>query len=190
MLLIAIIDDDDYVCSQVEEYLRRISLNYDVSIEVDIYNSGEAFQRHLCDGDYYDVIFLDIEMSGMSGLDVSRILREMLGNEATQIVYISGKTEYAIDVFDYDPIHFLPKPLTEQLVEKAFQKILRKLNIKAEAFSYKVGTQINKIPIKNIIYFESEGRKVKVHFQGKINSFYGSLDKVQRELKMHDFILM
>ena len=190
MLNMAIVDDDNYVCSEVEEYLKNLSKKYDIITNVDIFNTGEALKNHLCSGVYYDVVFLDIELDGISGLDISYILRKTLGNEATQIVYISGKTEYAIDVFDYDPIHFLPKPLSEELIDKAYQKILRKLNVKEEAFAYKIGSETRKIPLKDIIYFESDGRKVVLYTDKNKDSFYGSLEKVYLQLKSYGFILI
>ena len=190
MLLIAIVDDEDYICSLVEELLHSILHKYQLAAEIEIFNSGDRFQQHLSNGKYYDVVFLDIELGKISGLDVSQMLRTSLGNEATQIIYISGKTEYAIDVFDYDPIYFLAKPLTEEMVEKAFKKIIRKLNIKAEAFTYKVGAHTFKIPIKDIVYFENQGRKITIHFQNKTDHFYGSLDKVRNQLEKYHFILI
>lgn len=185
---IAVVDDDDLVCSQVETLLITITKKYGIYCEVDIYSSGDVFQNHLRSGLFYDVVFLDIEMDGASGIEVSRILRETLGNESTQIVYISGKTEYAIEVFDFDPIHFLPKPLTEEKIEKAFVKLMHKLNLKAEAFSYKVGHDVHRVAIRDILYFENNKRKVIIYFRNQKDEFYGDLENVEQQLRHYHFI--
>ncbi len=188
MIKIAVVDDDDLVCSQVEMLLIAITKKYDVHCEVDIYNSGDVFQNHLRNGLFYDVVFLDIEMDGASGIEISKILRETLGNESTQIVYISGKTEYAIEVFDFDPIHFLPKPLTEEKIEKAFVKLMHKLNLKAEAFAYKIGHDVHKVAIRDILYFENNKRKIVIYFRNQKDEFYGDLENVEQQLRNYHFV--
>lgn len=188
ILKIAIVDDDDPVCSQVESFLFRIKKKYDIHFEIDIYNSGDRFQSHLQNGEFYDVVFLDIEMTGLTGIDVSKNLRQTFGNESTQIVYISGKTEYAIEVFDYDPIHFLPKPLTEEKIEKAFVKLMHKLNLKAEAFAYKIKHDNYKVAIRDILYFENNKRKVIIYFRNQRDEFYGDLDSIEQQLRNYHFV--
>ncbi len=187
MLKIAVVDDDELVCSQVEAMLLAIAKKYHIHSDIDIFNSGDAFRKYLQDGSFYDVVFLDIEMDGASGIEVSRVLRETMGNESTQIVYISGKTEYAIEVFDFDPIHFLPKPLTEAKIEKAFVKLMHKLNLKAEAFQYKIGHDVHKVAIRDILYFENDKRKVVIYFRNQKDEFYGDLENVEQQLRDYRF---
>ena len=139
---------------------------------------------------FFDVVFLDIKMDKLSGIDVSRQIRNTMGNEATQIIYISGNTEYAIEVFDFDPFHFLPKPLDEEKIEKAFVKLIRKLNLKAEAFTYKVGHDVFKVPIKDILYFESHKREVTIYYNKKTEKFYGTLENIYLQLSKFDFLFI
>ena len=129
-------------------------------------------------------------MEKLSGIDVSRQIRNTMGNEATQIIYISGNTEYAIEVFDFDPFHFLPKPMDEEKIEKAFVKLIRKLNLKAEAFTYKVGHDVFKVPIKDILYFESHKREVTIYYNKKTEKFYGTLENIYLQLSKFDFLFI
>lgn len=189
MLKIAVVDDENIICSFVEKSLIRLSKKYGIFIDVDVFYSGEELVKLIKDN-FYDVIFLDIKMNDLSGIDVSRLIRNTMGNEATQIVYISGNTEYAIDVFDYDPFHFLPKPLDDKKIEKAFIKLIHKLNLKAEAFTYKVGHDSFKVPIKDILYFESHKREITIHYCNKENVFYGSLENICLQLSKYDFLFI
>lgn len=189
MIRIAIVDDENGVCSYVEKCLLDLSKEYGISIESDVFYSGEELMKAIIEI-FYDVIFLDIKMKNLSGIDVSRLIRETMGNEATQIVYISGNTQYAIDVFEYDPFHFLPKPLSKEKIEKAFFKLMRKLNLKAEAFTYKIGHNTFKVPIKEILYFESRKREIIIHHGSKEDRFYDSLEKIYLQLGKYDFLLI
>lgn len=188
LIRIAIVDDEDYICSQVETILLNLAKKHSIRVEIDIYNNGTYFHKNLESGEFYDVVFLDIEMQGLSGLDISNILREKMKNEAIQIIYISGKTKYAIEVFDFDPIHFLPKPLTDEKIEKAFVKLLNKLSLKAEAFAYRIGNDIFKVAIRDILYFENDKRKITIYFRDKKAQFYGSLEDIERQLYQYGFL--
>lgn len=189
MLNIAIVDDENSVCSYVEKCLIDLSKKYGISIETDVFFSGEDLTKTI-KNIFYDVIFLDIKMKDLSGIDVSRLIRNTMGNESTQIIYISGNTEYAIEVFEYDPFHFLTKPLNKEKIEKAFLKLIHKLNLKAEAFTYKIGHDTFKVPIKDILYFESYKREIIIYYGSKEDKFYGSLENIYLQLNKYDFLLI
>lgn len=189
MIRIAIVDDENDICSYVEKCLLALSKEYGILIEIDVFYSGEDLVRIIRDT-FFDVIFLDIKMRNLSGIDVSRLIRNTMSNEATQIVYISGNTEYAIEVFEYDPFHFLPKPLSKEKIEKAFLKLIHKLNLKAEAFTYKIGHDTFKVPIKDILYFENHKREIIIYYGSKENKFYGSLENICLQLNKYNFLLI
>lgn len=187
MIKIAVVDDENIICSYVEQSLLNLSKKYGISIETDVFNSGEDLIKTIKET-FYDVIFLDIKMKDLSGIDISRIIRNTMGNEAIQIIYISGNTEYAIEVFEYDPFHFLPKPLNNEKIENAFVKLIHKLRLKSEAFTYKVGHDSVKVAIKNIWYFESNKRKIIIHYSDKKDEFYGSLENILQQLGKYNFL--
>lgn len=187
MIKIAVVDDENIICSYVEQSLLNLSKKYGISIETDVFNSGEDLIKTIKET-FYDVIFLDIKMKDLSGIDISRIIRNTMGNEAIQIIYISGNTEYAIEVFEYDPFHFLPKPLNNEKIENAFVKLIHKLRLKSEAFTYKVGHDSVKVAIKDILYFESNKRKIIIHYSDKKDEFYGSLENILQQLGKYNFL--
>ena len=145
-------------------------------IEYDSFCSGSEIIDQLSKT-YYDCIFLDIEIGEMSGIDVSRYLREILKNEITEIIYISSHRQYAIDLFDFDPITFLLKPIDEQMLIKGFTKFLKRLKINEEVFTFKKGRDLHRIPLKDILYFESSDHKIILH---TLNDSYNFYDKIER----------
>lgn len=189
MIRIAIVDDENNICSYVEKCLFALSKEHGILIDIDVFLSGEDLIKMIQDT-FFDVIFLDIKMKNLSGIDVSRLIRNTMGNETTQIVYISGNTEYAIEVFEYDPFHFLPKPLSKEKIEKAFLKLIHKLNLKAEAFTYKIGHDTFKVPIKDILYFENHKRQIIIYYSNKEDRFYGSLENICLQLNKYNFLLI
>jgi len=103
-------------------------------------------------------------MPEFTGIDVSKMIRDNLKNDATQIAYISGNKEYAIEIFEYDPLYFVHKPINKEKIEKVFERLIHRLHLQADAFTYKTGHNIVKIPIKDIIYFESEDHQIIIHY--------------------------
>lgn len=189
MIRIAIVDDENNICSFVEKCLLNLSKEHGILIETDVFYSGEELIKATKDT-FFDVIFLDIKMKDLSGIDVSRLVRSTMGNEVTQIIYISGNTEYAIEVFEYDPFHFLPKPLSKEKIEKVFMKLIHKLNLKAEVFTYKIKHDTFKVAIKDILYFENHKREIIIHYSDKEDKFYGSLENISQQLSKYSFLLI
>ena len=192
LLKIAVVDDVENICLEVEKELIEIAKEQGIPIDVDVYYNGIQFCDHLNDGAFYDLVFLDIEMEGLSGLEVSKSIRCTMKNESTQIAYISGNKEYAIDVFDYDPLYFIHKPLTYDKIETVFLKLMHKLQLKAMSFSYTLEYENVKVPIKDIIYFESDNHQIIIYYYDKdivkSDCFYGSLDNIQKQLEEFKFL--
>ncbi len=176
MIRIAIVDDADVICEAIEAFLNCFSRENKMIIEYDSFCSGSEIIDQLSKT-YYDCIFLDIEIGEMSGIDVSRYLREILKNEITEIIYISSHRQYAIDLFDFDPITFLLKPIDEQMLIKGFTKFLKRLKINEEVFTFKKGRDLHRIPLKDILYFESSDHKIILH---TLNDSYNFYDKIER----------
>lgn len=192
MLKIAICDDVNEVCAQAERILYKLCQRNGLKSDIDVLYSGIELKQQLDSGEFYDVIFLDIEMKGLSGIDISKYLREQMNNDATQIVFISGTKDYAINLFDYDPILFLIKPLDESNIERAFLKLIKKLNLHAEAFEYKVGHYTYKVAKKDICFLKSNGRMIQIHYymkEEKTDEFYGAIEKIKDTLREQDGFL-
>ena len=176
MIRIAIVDDADIICESIELFLSNFSKANGITIEFDSFYSGSEIINVLNDI-YYDCIFLDIEIGQMSGIDVSKYLRETLKNETTEIIYVSSHSQYAINLFDFDPITFLLKPIDKEKLILAFKKFLKRLKISEEVFAFKNGRELYRVPLKDILYFESSDHKIILH---TIKGDYDFYDKMER----------
>ena len=187
VLKFAICDDIDSVCEYIEEFLVRICKEKNLSMEYDTFYSGDEFISAL-NKNVYDCIFLDIEIGSTNGIEVSKYLREKQNNETTEIIYISQHTQYAVNLFDYDPITFLLKPFNDAMIMKAFNKFLKRINIGEEVFPVKIGYDIKRIPIKDILYFESSDHKILLHTSTAVDSFYDKIDNILSKVNPKTFI--
>ncbi len=190
MLRIAICDDEKIICRQLEDMLLEIENCINQEIETDVYYSGEELCKSLNNKSRYDIILLDIELCKISGVEVGRKIRDELGDELTQIVYISCKESYAMELFDIRPLNFLIKPVSMEKIKEVLLKAVKLLNKENKFFEYKNGNVTTNVNINDILYFESRGRKVNIIQGGEVSSFYGKLSEVEEQIKNNDFILI
>ena len=76
MLRIAVCDDENIICAQLESMLSEIGNRISEETEVAVFISGEELIRVLFGGAYFDIIFLDIELHKLNGVEVGKIIRE------------------------------------------------------------------------------------------------------------------
>lgn len=189
MIRIAICDDEQTICSLLENILMNIAENITVDFEIETFISGESLCREL-ERRKYDLIFLDIELPKVSGIDIGKYIREELKNELVQIAYISAKEGYAMELFEFRPINFLIKPIKVEKVAKVIQKYMVITEQDNHTFEYKKRMEYYKILMSEIIYFENRNRKVSIYTINGKDEFYDSMENIYNVVKKHDFLFI
>lgn len=186
MFPIAICDDETAVCSE----LRRLLALHEKAADFLIYefHSGEELYESICAGLSFHLIILDIELKSMNGVTVGTLLREHLKDRATEILYISGKPGYAMQLFDLRPLNFLTKPLDEKkflhCISTAIE--LAEKNLPCLAFTVQKG--IYRVPYRDIRYIESKNKNVIVHAINDEYVFAAKLADIEKGLPAGEFI--
>ncbi len=111
MINIAVCEDDIFLGGQIETALCRYADAEGVAIQTEVMTSAEQCLRYIRESNMVDLLFLDIELGAMSGIELAEIIRNELHNDYMQIVYVSSKQSYAMELFESHPLHFLVKPL-------------------------------------------------------------------------------
>lgn len=187
MFHIAVCDDDDITCSEIEKVIFNYSKQSLEGICVEIFRSGEEICHSMISGEIYDLIFLDIELKIMNGIEVARIIREKLKNEIVKIVFISARDSYYLELFDVRPMHFLHKPLKADNIINDIEKAMDLMGRQGHVFTFRKGYNTYKKSIRDILYFESSGRKLKMTSIDDESIFYGTIAEVYRELEKYRF---
>lgn len=188
MIRIAICDDEDIICSKLENNIKNACLALHIEFEINIYNSGEAIINNLSVDNKYNLFFLDIEMENFNGIDVSDYIRNKLNDESAQIVFVSGKNGYDRQLFAFRPFAFIEKPFDQDTIFSTIEKYMRIYGAKNDLFYYKYGRDTYLMKINDILYFKSNRRKVKIKSLTGEDEFYSSLEKVQEQLQGQGFI--
>ena len=122
-----------------------------------------------------DLIFLDIQMSDLTGMELARVLEGRKGNHSPKIIFTTAYNQFAIEGYKVDALDYLLKPFgyeeflsASQKALKYFEQRVENRNSIAEDYLFlKVEYQLVKVMLKDIILVEGYKDYVKVHLDGK-----------------------
>ena len=182
---IVICDDDDGCCSQIEKWVLEYEKQKNISIEVDIYNSAETLIKHIQRGYAFDAIYFDIELPKKNGIELGHIIRERLDATVISIIFISGKTQYCVDLFELEPMNFHQKPLLKEWIWKDLDKIVKRRGENAKTITYKDKGLQRSIFVKDVISIASDGNMLNITLSnGETVTFRGSLSSMSGRYEM------
>ncbi len=188
MFHIAVCDDEKIICEEIRTFAQRYAEEKTCSVDCSIFLSGEALYESLARGNYYDVIFLDIELFHISGIEIGEYIRRQLKDMLSQIVYISSRPEYAMELFATHPLDFLTKPISFEKFSVCLNQTAELKSKRGAFFSYNCRGEYRRIPLSNILYFESQNRKVCVTRVNCREAYYGKLNEVENQVKYYGFL--
>lgn len=186
---IAICDDDIKVTSLVENYLCEITRNTDINISIDVFYDGSTLVDHCKNQKMrYDIIYLDIEMKTMGGIEAAKNIR--LYDREVILIFVSNYDNYLKELLEIEPFRFLDKPIVKEDFENYFYKAINRIKNNDEAFTFKYQKEHYKIRYRDIIYFESCKRVIIIITQDTMYQFYGKLNDIEKLIyeKKHNFL--
>lgn len=144
------------------------------------FSSGEGLLRWLeKHAGELDLVFLDIEMGALDGMETAHRLRT--ADEGLQLVFVTGYTDYVFDGYSVGALGYLLKPpRPEQLDEMLNRGLEARLRDEEKMFLCRSGETIYRIPRRSIRYFVSDRRQVACVATARTYTFYGKLDEVER----------
>lgn len=190
LLKIAICDDDPAMNEHIRNYISEAFKTSPIEYSTKCFLSGENLLKQLNAGDFFDLIYLEAGMEGISGIDVAKQLREQLCNMKTLLIFISSYEEKAIELFEYNTFRFLIKPIDQDKFTKYFMDVCKYLDIKQiKCLEFKeVRGDKESVPFKDIIYLESTGRIIQLVTIYRKYYFYGKLKEIALSFQGEDFI--
>lgn len=184
---IAICDDDKNICNIIEDIVDEYSKVKNYFLDPFQFYTVESLMDSIENDINFNLIFQDIEFPNKSGVDFGQYLRTIKKDIFTEIVFVSGASGYDRNLFDFQPLYFISKPFDKGEVIKAIDLCIERINRKNEHFSFKKGSEILRVPLDNIIYFESDNREVIIHLVDRSDNFYEKLLNIEKNLKDKGF---
>jgi DNA-binding LytR/AlgR family response regulator len=127
-------------------------------------------------------------MKLLDGIEVSRKIREEYLDESLKIVYVSSSKSHTLQMFENRPMNFLPKPVSEEAVERTLLKALSLWERNKSDFEFQIGKKQYRVKVNEIMYFESDNKKILIHTIVNTLEFYGKLSIVEKQLVGNHFV--
>lgn len=163
MIRIAICDDNAPIAEITNRYLRaKAQQLWDKKLDISLYKSGVDFLRDVEGGTVFHIVFMDIEMPGMDGVEVGQALRKKLGGDKVLMIYVSSHDSFFKGLAEIDIFDFVRKPIDGGNLDNIFNRALEELAKREAAekgldlFVFEVGTESHSIKISEIAYLKAK----------------------------------
>lgn len=185
MLHIAICDDENSFVSHLRELLGRYMRETGEDMKISAYRDGlELIEQY---DTTIDLIFLDIQMKVMNGLETAGRLRQM--DENVGIIFLTTMAKYGLEGYKYQAVNYILKPIKYVRLKLELDQ-WKQHHRRIESPSIVVVNDSGKykVVLKNLRYVETFNRNLLLHTEQENIISYKSMKEMERELKEGGFI--
>lgn len=184
-LHIAIVDDENIQLDAMKSLINQTIREMGLHAKVSSYSSGEAFLFELEDNKGLDIVFLDIEMKQINGLEVAKKIRE-IDHEVT-LVFATAFAEYAVQGYEVQALDYLLKPIERDKIKQVIQRHLDKKPLVKETLTLEAEGEMHKLLLDDILYIEVIKRECEIHLNNQVITVTRPLKELEDKLNA-DFI--
>ena len=187
MIKVIIVDDDELCRTIVKDLINEVE---EFNCVGDFENALEAFK--FLNENSADVMFLDVEMPKMGGMELLRNLKI-----SPLVVMITSHDEFALESYEYNVTDFLKKPVTAPRFFKTVQKIKKQLNLNEgntidsnndEYVFIKTDAKLVQIRLDEILWVEALGNYMRLHTENDKHTVLSTMKEIESKLPVKDFI--
>ena len=182
---IYICEDDPKDAERLNRLLMRYSEERSENIEIETLRSGEDLLASLQDK-VADVIFLDINMDGMDGIETAGHIRERFAD--VPIVLVTAYMDYALEGYKVKASRFLVKDDLDGTLMECMDAICAEIRNRTSGCVLSCVEGDVQIAFSEILYIESMGHKCSIHLNGKTYGMYSKIDDLEQKLKGFGFV--
>lgn len=157
MLRIAICDDDEICLKDTKSMLIRWSAATSSLVEIDCFNNGDSLIKE-SGITPYDIVFLDIIMPLLNGMDTAKELRDR--DKAVKIIFLSSSPEFALQSYSVKATDYCLKPVTYEKLKLVMDYCMAFYRQEAESLTLKTVGGYQKIYLHDIEYLEAQNKRV------------------------------
>ena len=185
MVNIAIVEDSPEEAVQLEKALKRYAEEYHVPIRTIVYNNAMAFlSKYAAE---YDIIFMDIMMPMMNGMDAARALREK--DDKVMVIFVTNMQQYAIQGYEVGAFDFILKPVHYPEFKLKFTRAISKLMPQKKAANVLIKSESGMVRLTpdQILYVEVQQHHCIFHTKQGDFRQYQTMKSVETQLESYGF---
>lgn len=179
MITVAICDDEKRTAVQIRKLVSGFFREKNMETSVVCFSSGEELLQH---GKSIDILFLDMQMKGMDGMEAARKLRSR--NFKGFLIFITVLKEMVFQSFEVQAYDYLVKPVEEKQFARTMERLLISMNsVNEEKLLVQKGYERNIISFADIVFAEVIDRKVYLHLaSSEVIDFYDRIENLEERL--------
>lgn len=188
----AICDDEPEISSKLASILNSYEIIKNIDLHVDIFPDGQTLIDSYKLNDSFNILFIDIEMPGMNGIQTTEYIKNNLDRNVF-VIFITYYDKYIKDSFSVHPYQYLQKPLNKEQVFSVVDSIVKDIyDSHILKTIIEVGDKAITVNVNDILYIQSEDARkelISFHFfdTSKIIKSHGLLSKWEAELTKCNF---
>ncbi len=183
---ISIIEDEKVHRDLLVSYIDEWKISNRIETDVRQYESAEQFLFDYDVDNNFDVLFIDIQMSGMNGVELSKLIREKDKNIV--IIFTTGILDYIQEGYEVEAMHYLLKPLNKEKVHHCLERVEKRKN-KDSFVLVHMDDETIKMNIEEINYIEARAHRCVVgKSNGETLEIKESITEMESLLEGEEFI--
>jgi len=188
MIRIGICDDEESVRDSLRFQLEKILDEKNEEIVYEFSDGSTASSWVLKHPGEIDLLFLDVEMKNLSGMEAAKLIRKQDKN--ISFAFVTGYSDYVYEGYEVEAMGYFIKPITLPQLEQLMNRVRKKLNVSdiSVTYTFKNSDGTYRIPKSDILYFESDKRQIHIFTENQKYTIYGKLDEIQAEFENDGFV--
>lgn len=158
---LAICDDNGDYAQFINGLVARWAEQSGIEVSTALFPSAEAFLFQYEEERDFDILLLDIEMGGMDGVELAKRVRRE--DDAVQIIFVTGYTDYIAEGYEVAALHYLTKPVNEDKLFQVLARAAGRLKRNEPALTLVLAGETLRLPLGKIRYLDVLHNYVTVH---------------------------
>jgi len=183
-LNIAVCDDENKILEEIAAFIEK---EFPGS-RVEVFSDGQSFLTAVksASNDEPDLLLIDIDMPGMSGMEVAAALTEE--KSRTLIVFVTAHDELVYDSFKYHPFAFVRKKYLEEELRGVLKDCQKEIDSRNKQFIFQNASQTINLAQSEILYFEGQANYLAIHTTGDEYRMRSTMTAVEKKLENCGFL--
>ena len=187
MIPVAIVEDSAEERARIRACLSYVESTTDAAFDVHEFPNGLEFLGSIDGPVPFDLVFMDIDMPGMNGMETARALRT--ADSAVLLIFVTNMAQYAVRGYDVNAAGFILKPVSYYDFLMRMRKCIGILQTRVEEYvTLNMRQGIIRLPARDILYVEVNRHMLTYHtFKGTVQTT-GSLAETEASLRGSGFL--